>query len=67
VAIDQRGNAIAAWLIKDGAGNPRVVAAFQQRGQPWGAPQTIYPAGQPAFEPAIAFDKSGNAMPSGTD
>jgi hypothetical protein len=62
VAIDQQGNAVAAWLIKDGAGNPRVVAAFQRRGRPWGEPQTISPAGQPAFEPAVAFDKDGDAV-----
>lgn len=62
VAIDQQGNALAAWLIKDGEGNPRVVASYQRRGGPWGEPQTLSAPGQPAFEPSIAFDKEGNAV-----
>jgi hypothetical protein len=62
VAVDQQGNALAAWLIKDGEGNPRVVTSYQRRGRPWGEPQTISPPGQPAFEPDVAFDKQGNAV-----
>jgi hypothetical protein len=62
VAIDQQGNALAAWLIKDAEGNPRVVASYQRRGKPWRDPETLSPPGQPAFEPDVAFDKEGNAV-----
>jgi hypothetical protein len=62
VAIDRRGNAIAAWLIKDTAGSLRVVASFQPRGGDFGEPQMLSDPGQPAFDPAVAFDRGGDAI-----
>jgi hypothetical protein len=61
VAVDRRGNALVAWLIVDAQGNTRVVTSFQPDGGTFGAPQMLSEAGQPAFNPDVAFDRGGDA------
>jgi hypothetical protein len=62
VAIDRRGNAVAMWLFLDGDGNTRVAASYQRVGGEFGPMQTVSDAGQPAFNPDVAFDKRGRAV-----
>jgi hypothetical protein len=62
IAIDRNGNAIASWLMKDEAGDLRVMIAFQPSGGDFGPPQALSPPGAPAYDPQIAFDRRGGAV-----
>lgn len=62
VAIDRQGNAIASWLMKDAAGDLRVMITFDPPGGDFGPPQTLSPPGDSAYDPQIAFDRRGGAV-----
>jgi hypothetical protein len=62
VAVDRHGNALAAWLMNDSQGNTRVAVSEAGPGGSFGPPQILSDPGQPAFNPGVAFDRSGNAI-----
>jgi hypothetical protein len=61
VAFDKKGNALAAWVRFDGI-HPRVEAAFRPVGGSFAPADVLSTAGGDGGEPAVAFDKKGNAL-----
>ena len=61
IAVDPKGNAVAAWTGSDGT-NLRVQAAFKPKWSSFEAAENLSAAGQDGFEPAVAIDESGNAL-----
>jgi hypothetical protein len=69
LAVDPSGNAIFVWQRRDGTtgceGSPgclRIQARFRSAGGALSMTQTLSPAGQHAYAPAVAVDQSGNAV-----
>ncbi len=65
VAVDERGNALAAWT-QEIAGAPRVFCAARPRAGDWSAAQQLSPAGLDASEPSLAVDRENNAIAAWT-
>jgi hypothetical protein len=61
VAVDQAGNAVAAWIRSNGA-NDIVEAATKVSGTPWLPAQELSAAGQNAFSLQIAVNPAGDAV-----
>jgi hypothetical protein len=62
IAIDRRGNAVAVWLRKDDQGTLRVVSSFRPADGEFGSVETLSKPGAPAFDPQVAFARSGKAI-----
>ena len=60
VAVDDRGDAVLAWLRKDAAGNLRVEASYRPRHGHFGAAHQLSAAGAHAFQPMVAVDGRGD-------
>ena len=65
VAVDQRGNALAAWTQEVG-GSPRVFSAFRPRTGEWSASAQVSPDALDASEAHVAVDRSNNAIAAWT-
>lgn len=60
IAIDNQGNALAAWSSTAGGGGSRIYVVRKAAGGSWGTPVPVSPAG--AERPDVAFDGAGNAQ-----
>lgn len=61
IAVDQHGNAVAAWDRSDGD-HDRVQASHRPAGEAWGDPVDLSEVGQDARHAVVAMDGSGKAL-----
>jgi hypothetical protein len=61
VAMNRRGDAVAAWVRGTGR-KAMVVVAFRSAGGEWSRPEAVSRRGRPAVDPQVAVDAAGRVV-----